>query len=199
MEICSRLTLRLGVALFLTAVTAVLGCSGAGSPRTSPEPDPAPRGEEVRLPPPPQDTVPVPTEADLAVQEARDAEARGEHDRALLIYEEALDGSGEPAVTEIRFQLARLYLDPALEARSIERSHGILQTIVETAPRHARQADARAMLWLIDEVAHAQVLAAELTAENEDLRGQLRVLSADLDEKEQQLERIKQVLLQTKP
>ena len=200
MEVCSRVTMRQGAALFLLAAAAVLGCTRAAAPRTNPEPVPeeSPQ-DEPRLPPPPSDTVPLPTEMDIAFQNANDAEARGDYLRAVEIYENALGSAGEPVLTGIRFNLARLYLDPAWASSRVEHSRQILQTIVETSPHHARYREALALLWLIEEVAHARGQAVELKAENETLRGQVATLTADLSEKEQRLERIKQVLLQTKP
>lgn len=200
METCSRLRQRQGAALFMILVAAVLGCFRAGPVRTSPEAVVAePPGEEVRLPPPPRDTPPLPTEAELALKAAEDAETSRDLDRAEVILTDALATAEEPVMTEIHFRLARLYLDPVREDVSVERARSVLQTIVETAPGHPRHPDARAMLWLIEDAARSRGEAAEVTAENQELRARLASLKTDLEGKEQQLERIKQVLLQTKP
>lgn len=192
---------RVGTIFLVAAfVTASGGCLSSKSTRP-PATDPGGSAVEAVEPPSvPLDTAAPPTRIDLIMEDGREAEAAGDLDRAIGIYEDALSGSlGRDETAAVRYHLALLYLDPSFEWRRIEQSRSILQDLLEISPPFSRRTEARMVLWLLEEIERMQTEAAGLESRAATLSTEVESLKAKLSEKEQELERIKQVLLRKEP
>ncbi|MGH9870371.1 MAG: tetratricopeptide repeat protein [Candidatus Polarisedimenticolia bacterium] len=158
----------------------------------------------VKPPPPVEilDPSPVPappTEAELALDNARQAEARGESALAADLYARAARVSLDASYrSDAFYSLALLHLDPG-PLRDLALAREELLQVTELAPGHPRVREARSLLTLIEEL---QTVRTEVTVERDSIQGlrdEAAALRVELDKKNQELKSIKQVLLQRKP
>ena len=71
--------------------------------------------------------------------------------------------------------------------------------LLRDSPEHPRCREAQAISTLLEEVKQAREETAQAKGDVEALKAQLAALQARLDEKEQELKRINEILLQKKP
>ncbi|HKY31949.1 MAG TPA: hypothetical protein VJV23_05385 [Candidatus Polarisedimenticolia bacterium] len=184
----------------LLCLPLLAGCPGRltrPEPRAEPPVKPPPAVEQEMPPPAPP---PIRSEAELAMDAAAKAEARGDAATAADLYARAARASLEAGRRgDALFSLAQLHLDPAGPVRDLPQAREALQRLVESAPAHSRVRESRAMLALLDELDEARGAAAGLRTEAETLRGDAAALRIELDKKDQELKSIKQVLMQKKP
>jgi tetratricopeptide (TPR) repeat protein len=193
---------RSGVGTILLLATLVGGSSGCLGPKVvKPPADPGGSSLEAVEPPVvPLDTVTPPTEIDVILEAGREAEQAGDLESAIRIYQDAVAGGyGRDQVAGVRYHLALLYLDPSFEWRRIEESRSILQELLDMSPPFSRRTEASLVLWLLEEIERMQSEAGGLESRADTLTTEAEGLRAKLKEKEQELERIKQVLLRKEP
>jgi hypothetical protein len=191
---------RRGAALLAAVLllAPVMGCA-RGLQR------PVPAAEPAVNPPPPVETPdpeplpPPPSEAELAYDAARKAEGRGDAPAAAALYARAAGTTLEaPRRAEALYRLALLHLEPGA-VRDLSLARTDLQQLLETSSEHARAREARAVLALMDELDAARAQAAAARTEADAAKGEVLTMRAVLEKKEQELNSIKQVLLQRKP
>ncbi len=193
---------RSRVATSLLLASLLTGSGGCmRSKINNPPPDPAGSPVETVEPPAvPLDTATPPTRIELIMKEGREAEETGDLAKAIGIYEEAASGMlDQDETASVRYHLALLYLDPSFEWRRIEESRSILQGLLEMSPPFSRRTEAGLVLLLLEEIERMQREAAGLGSRADTLATEVESLKARLAEKEQELERIKQVLLRKEP
>ncbi len=184
----------------MAGVLVILGCARAGS-HTLPRPivtEPSLPAPVLADPPPAPPPAPPPEQ--VALLAARGAATRGDYLHATDLYERAIQAAVESRVREaIRYELALVRLGPGNPQRDPAAARRDLEALALASPEHPRAAEARALVALLDEAAMERKAALEARAENDSIRAQLAVQKAELVEKEQELQRIKQVLLERKP
>jgi len=187
-------------AVLAGALVLLSGCmhkeahSIAGPTRTSSEASADPQSLE-----PP--SVPPPGEVDSALQAAQRAEAAGDAAGAIEFYEHVtmMPDASSVQMAEAHLALAMLSADPNAPQRDVEQARAHLRQMLQLEPDHPRARDASLLLALLDEIGTLQSRTAELTAQSDTIRSSVTELIAKLDEKERELQKVKQVLLQNKP
>ena len=191
----SRTRARLTAAA-LSLVLAVACSSKLKRPvETSPEVKPPPAVEM----PEPQPVAPPPTEVELALDGARQAERAGDMDAAADFFARAARVAADPGRRcEALYGLALLHIEPGA-LRDLTLARADLQELLDADPSHARSREARAMLKLIEDLDGIQTQSASLRADFDLKTSEAASLKAELEKKDQELKSIKQVLLQRKP
>lgn len=142
----------------------------------------------------------VTNEAELAMGAAADAEARGDIEMALELYDWASMAQIDPGQrTEIGYRMARLQADPDSKWFDAEKSREALQNLVASAPEHPRAPEARVFLALLDRIESGKALTVGLESDLEEARTRLAAMKEELDKKDQELKSIKDVLLRKQP
>lgn len=196
-------TWRSRLAVMMVAVVAIVGCTRSAQQRPVPSPEPpgAPEPAQDVPPPEPPPLVP-PSEADLTLMAARQAEARGDHAGAVALYERAAVMPIEVSrLADIHYSLALLHADAGNPNRDLDKSMAELQAFAGTSLDHPRAREARVIGALLLELSQLKADATQVRAEIEGVKTDLTSLRTKLDEKEKELAAIKKVLLRnnTKP
>ncbi|MFQ5700468.1 MAG: hypothetical protein ACE5HU_01310 [Acidobacteriota bacterium] len=161
------------------------------------EPPAAPSAGTVKKGRPP---APPPTEAELAIRAAEDAESHEDYSRALDLYDWASTAQNDRAVeTDIDYRVARLRADPESGQSDLAAARRGFEKVLANAPEHPRAREARLILNLLDALDRERSRGKELAARLEALLADQARLKAQLEKKEQELHTIKEVLLQKKP
>jgi len=197
MSIDRRLTLASAAAVLLLAVMGP-ACHRPGSrPVAGPLP-PAPPPVVETAPPAP--VPPPPGRFDQEMRAADDAERGGDYQKAVETYEGIVSSGADPsALADARYRLALVYLDPNCPLRSAEESLKTIEALLRDSPGHPRFQEARAIKQILVELKLALGGTAQARADIEAFKEKLSALQASLDEKEQELKRIKEVLFEKKP
>jgi len=141
-----------------------------------------------------------PSEADLAIQAAAEAEARGDYETALELYGWASVAQGvTDREGEIHYRRGMLYVDPDTGMMDLTQARREFELVTGALPRSERYREARVMLRMLDDLAAERADTASLREQIESLKGEVATLKGDLAKKEQELNNIKQVLLQKNP
>jgi len=186
----SRVRLILPLLLVLLA-----GCQAWRSPQeTSPA---APQAEEQAVE---QDEAIRTDEAETARKAAAEALAQGDDAAALDLYDWAFLVETNP-MTQARtlYEIACLRIDPESEVHDLSAARAELNLLVSQYPIHVRAREARLFLNLINDSLEARTRADRAARELEVALGEQRALQASLKESEEELQRIKQVLLERQP
>lgn len=142
----------------------------------------------------------VTNEAHLALDAAADAEARGDIEMALELYDWASMAEVDPEQQgEITYRLARLHSDPGSRWYDPEKSREALSSLVASAPNHPRAPEARVFLALLDRVENNKAVTTGLESDLEEARKSLAAMKEELEKKDQELKSIKNVLLRKQP
>jgi len=152
--------------------------------------------------PMPQDAPPqtVTNESQLAMDAAADAEARGDIEMALELYDWAAMAQFDPDQRgEVVYRMARLRSDPGSQWYDAEKSREALSGLVAEAPGHPRAPEARVILALIDRIESGKAATAGLASDLEEARTRLAAMKEELEKKDQELKSIKDVLLRKQP
>jgi hypothetical protein len=188
------------VAALLAALACAPGCtrpeahSVAGPLKTGPTLGGEPQAAE-------SSPMPPPGEVSSAMEAGRRAESAGDLMAAAEFYEHVAmmpEASGTQ-VADAHFALAMMAAGPGSEQRDDDIARMHLRRMLDADPDHPRAREAALLLGVMDELGALHVRAAELTAESDNVRQIVTELLAKLDEKEKELQRVKQVLLQNKP
>jgi hypothetical protein len=192
---------RRATASFLCLSAAIcLGCPLGGRPATRAEPPPSMPGSTADIPPPDSSTMNPPTEVDLAIRAAEDAEARADYEMALELYDWAYMAQSDRRLKgDIHYRVARLRADPRTRWRDVEQARREFEAALAISPEHPRAREARLFVALIAELELERVRAASLRIELEGLRSDRIALKEELDRKDQELRDIKEVLLEKNP
>jgi len=185
----------------LALCVAACGASCAfrsAQPAVEPPPEQQPVRPEPAVVEPPAPA--PPSEADLAIQAASEAEARGDYETALDLYGWAAVSRGATdRVGEIHYRRGMLYADPETGMLDPAQARREFEAVTGALPRSNRYREARVMLAMLGDLAAARDLSAQLRAEIDALKADVASLKSDLVKKEQELNSIKQVLLQKNP
>jgi hypothetical protein len=142
----------------------------------------------------------VTNEAHLALDAAADAEARGDIEMALELYDWASMAEVDPEQQgEIAYRMARLRSDPGSQWYAPERSREALSNLVNSTPNHPRAPEARVFLALLDRVENNKAVTTGLESDLEEARTRLAAMKEELEKKDQELKSIKDVLLRKQP
>ncbi len=187
--------------LFAVCVAACVASCAVHPVKPAVEPSPA-------EPPPADQETPVveapapepPSEAELAIQAAAEAEARGDYETALELYGWASVAQGvTDREGEIHYRRGMLYVDPDTGMMDLAQARREFEQVTGALPRSDRYREARVMLKMLDDLESARTDSASLREQIEALKGEVASLKSDLAKKEQELNNIKQVLLQKNP
>ena len=185
-------------AVLLAATLAALGCPRAGD-RLPARTTTLPTQPVETAPAPPPPAPPPPSEADLAIDGALRAEARGDHLVAIDLLRRAAEQThDEQRLADIHYSLAMIEADPNNPERNLEESRIELQRFFGAVVTHPRLREARVTAALMDEATQMKIDSAALKADLDLKKSEVALLSAKLDEKEKELAGIKKVLLQNK-
>jgi len=188
-------SLAIGVLLVMTSL-ALSGCPARGS-RVPARTAPVQTQPVQSTPPPPPPPPPVPTEAELAAQSARGADARGDHGAAIELYRRAAALTRDwEKLADLHYTIAVLEADPNNAMRDLVASRDDLMRFTQEAPGHPRTREARVIGSLIDEAAQVRAESTAVKTELEAMKLEVASLKAKLEEKEKELAGIKKVLLQ---
>lgn len=184
------------IATALSLVLAVACSSRLKRPvETAPEVKPPPAVEM----PEPQPVAPPPTEVELALDGARQAERTGDMTAAADFYARAARVAGDAGRRcDALYGLALLHLEPGT-LRDLTLARADLQELLDADPAHSRAREARTLLKLIEDLDGVQAQSATLRADFDLKTTEAASLKAELERKDQELKSIKQVLLQRKP
>ena len=142
----------------------------------------------------------VTNEADLAMEAAEDAEARGDIEMALELYDWASMAQVDPdQQTEIVYRMALLRADPDSKWFDAEKSREALQSLIAAAPEHSRAPEAHVFLALLDRLESGKAVTVGLESDLEEARTRLAAMKEELEKKDQELKSIKNVLLRKQP
>ena len=188
------------IAALLAAVAGAPGCtrpeahSVSGPLKTGPTLGGEPQATE-------SSPMPPPGEVSSAMQAGRRAEAAGDLLGAAEFYEHVamMPEASATQIADAHFALAMLGAGPGSVQRDDDMARMHLRRMLEADPDHPRAREASLLLGVMDELGALHSRAAELTAESDTVRQVITELLAKLDEKEKELQRVKQVLLQNKP
>ncbi len=181
-----------GLAAVGLLLGASAGCAGIRStPAGTPPAEPPPAVVEPAPPPPP---------GERGLAEATELLGRGETRRAVAKLEEVIAlGAGAPGRAEALYTLALIEARPESPARDVPRARRLLQEVLKSDPEPRREAEARFILALLR-------IEEERTREIHALQTRLAVSEADadllrsaLEQREEELRRIKEILLGESP
>ena len=142
----------------------------------------------------------VTNEAQLALGAAADAEARGDIEMALELYDWASMAEVDPEQQgEITYRMARLHSDPDSRWYDPEKSRETLSNLVTSNPNHSRAPEARVFLALLDRIENNKAVTTGLESDLEEARTRLAAMKEELEKKDQELKSIKDVLLRKQP
>lgn len=166
------------------------------APPNNPAPVTPPTVEQPKPSPPPPP--PPPGEEDL--KEAYVALNRGETDHAIRKLEAVLDeGSKAPGRSEALFTLALLLARPEDTDRDVPRARSMLEELLSIDTSPSRQTAARLILSLIS-LEEQQASAIKSIKEQMDTtRVESEGLRTSLAQREEELRRIKEILLEKTP
>lgn len=193
------------IAASLIILCAAAGCLHRGQGE-SPPPTAVSKGSRLDVDPS-QEPLPssmpaqvVTNEAHLAMDAAADAEARGDIEMALELYDWAsmaeIDSEQQG---EITYRMARLRADPDSQWYDPEKSRETLSNLVASNPSHPRAPEARVFLALLDRVENNKAVTTGLESDLEEARTRLAAMKEELEKKDQELKSIKDVLLRKQP
>jgi hypothetical protein len=190
---------RAAAAALALVATLALGCpvkkreAAVTTPREQGPP-------EVETTSPETVPAPLPTEAELALQAAEDAEARDDLEAAMELYDWAYMAQRDRMLEgEIHYRIARLRVDPQTPGRDLEVARQGFERLLSVAPDHPHARESRIMIALIEEALAARSEAGSLRAEVETLKASQAALKEEIDKKEKELQRVQDVLLKKKP
>lgn len=179
---------------------SVAGCAAMGRAGSTTPAEPAGQPPPpVVVPAPDTGVPPPPSEADLAVAAGGNAEARGEYEAAIDLYRWALVARGAGHQADVSYRLARIYLDPANDRRDPMEARRWLERVLASSATGTRAREARMLLALLDEVREAQDQIDTARVERDTALTQVASLTQELKTKQEELESIRQVLLQKAP
>ena len=182
--------MKRGVVMII-AITS-LACSARKPPGIAVPPEQQPGPERVEEA--------SPSESMMAMQSAEVAEARGDTATALDLYDWAFLAEGDSEQqARILYRIACLRAEPGSEVHDLEAARMELDLLITRYPRHPRQREARLMLGLVDEVIKARADAASAALSLAASRSERDALRGQLKKAEEELAKIKQVLIQGKP
>jgi len=197
MSIDRRLRLGSAAAVLLLAALGP-ACHRPGSRPVAGSLPPAPPPVVETAPPAP--VPPPPGRFDQEMRAADEAERGGDYQKAVETYERIVSSGADPsALADARYRLALAYLDPNSPSRSADQSLKSIEDLLRDSPGHPRSREARTIKQILVELKQAIDELAQARGDIEASRTQLQALQARFDEKEQELKRIKEVLLEKKP